>query len=39
MSGGGAYILEVYKDSFPPNVVFDENKDYEFANVRGYYYG
>ena len=39
ISGGGAYILNEYKDMFPANVVFDEKQEYEFANVRGYYNG
>lgn len=35
ISGGGAYILHDYKDSFPKNVVFSDTP-MEFANVRGY---
>ena len=39
ISGGGAYILENFKHKLPGNVVFDTNRDFEFANVRGYYFG
>ena len=39
ISGGGAYLLEGYKDKFPPNIFFDTSRSYEFANVRGYYNG
>jgi plasmid segregation protein ParM len=38
-SGGGAYLLENFKHRLPENVVFDINRDFEFANVRGYYNG
>lgn len=38
-SGGGAYLLENYLHKLPGNVVFDPNRQYEFANVRGYYHG
>lgn len=38
-SGGGAYLLENFKHKLPGNVVFDTNRDFEFANVRGYYNG
>lgn len=38
-SGGGAYLLENFKHRLPENVVFDVNRDFEFANVRGYYNG
>ena len=39
ISGGGAYILENFKHKLPGNVVFDTNRNFEFANVRGYYFG
>jgi plasmid segregation protein ParM len=39
ISGGGAYLLENFKHKLPGNVVFDTNRNYEFANVRGYYNG
>lgn len=35
ISGGGAYILYDYRDSFPKNVVFSDTP-MEFSNVRGY---
>ena len=35
ISGGGAYILQDYKDELPSNVVFSD-APMEFANVRGY---
>ena len=37
ITGGGAYILYDYKDTFPKNVKFDDDKEFEFANVRGYF--
>ena len=33
------YILENFKHKLPGNVVFDTNRNFEFANVRGYYFG
>lgn len=39
ISGGGAYILKDYANSFPPNVTFDKEINFEYANVRGYYNG
>lgn len=39
ISGGGAHILLGNKDSFPSNVVFRKDGEFEFSNVRGYYNG
>ena len=36
ISGGGAYLLEGYKDKFPPNILSDTSWSYEFGNVGGY---
>ena len=39
ITGGGAYILQEYKDRFPANTMFSNSNDYEFLNVRGYFNG